>query len=422
MALKVSRPGRAATTTLLLLCVAVVAVYAWAAARNYQAYRESTRRTQSGLERAISLEPKRAAFHNLLGRDLSFQTQNPSTAIAHLKQAVELNPYESSYWLDLAQAYYAVGANSDVKQAIGKAIAVDPTTPRVVWDTGNFLLLDGNVPGAMQQFSVVLRHSPERIAAVLNTAWQATHDVSAIEAILPDNPETHLQFLKLLIDENDAKSANNVWSHLWQLNEPFDFRTALFYIDYLIKQRDITAAVEVWKQLASKSPELAKYSGKENKVANGAFAEGILNAGFGWHYVAQPGAEVSLDANNPHATNRSVMISFTGAVADAGLFEYVPVQPNTWYTLSAWVKSENLLTANGPILVAGDPDKPEVRGVTDETSGTTDWHQLHTSFQTGNSSRLLRVNVAREPASTQIQGRFWLTEIAIQEASTSPGK
>ena len=65
------------------------------------------------------------------------QSQNPSPAVAEFRKAVALNPYESSYWLDLAEAYYSMGAKSDEDQAIRQAIAVDPTTPSVAWNTAS---------------------------------------------------------------------------------------------------------------------------------------------------------------------------------------------------------------------------------------------------------------------------------------------
>jgi hypothetical protein len=420
MVLNPSRPRRAIEITALLLCIAVVSAYAWYAARNYHALRASSSRDQRGLQRAISLEPQRATYHDLLGRNLMFKSQDPTPAVAEFRKAVELNPYESSYWLDLAEAYYSIGAKSDEDQAIRQAIAVDPTTPSVAWNTANFLLLQGNLPGALQQFSLVLRHSPERVPATLDTLWRAIHDVNAIEAILPPDPHVYLRFIKVLIAQNDARDAHTVWSRLFDLNRPFDFRYALFYVDYLLSQRQMSQAVEVWKQLASRSPELAKYSEEGDNITDGDFSEEILNGGFDWHYAAQPGADITLDSNNSHSTGRSLSISYSGAGADAGLSEYVPVRPNTWYTLSAWVKSDNLQTANGPELVASDLDNEDFRAATEETSETTAWHLVHTNFLTGNNSKLLRVHITRDPNTTQIQGRFWITELSLKEMSSSP--
>lgn len=419
---KPSRTRRVAEVTILLLCVFVAAAYAWNATRVYRAYRASSTRDQHGLQRAISLEPQRATYYDLLGRKVLFDSQDASTALAQFRKAVELNPYESSYWLDLAEAYYMLGATAEEQQAIRKAIAVDPTTPGVAWNTANFLLLQGDMPAAMRQFAVVLAHSYERVPAALDTLWHATHDVAAIEAILPPNPTVHLQFLNMLIQEKNDKDASAVWAHFFALNLPFDFHDALFYVDYLINQKQASQALEVWRQIASRSPQLARYVQTGNGITDGNFAQEILNAGFDWHYAPLAGAEVSLDSNNRHANDRSLLITYKGTVGDAGLFQYIPVKPNTRYTLSAWVKSENLQTANGPQIILTDPANASIHAATDETSETTGWHLVQTHFQTGSNSQLLRMSVTREPARTQIQGQFWMAELSLQEMSNAPQK
>jgi tetratricopeptide (TPR) repeat protein len=420
MALNPQRTRRAIEFTVLLLCIAVASAYAWLAARNYLSLRASSSRNGQGLQRAISLEPQRATYHDLLGRDLMLQSQDPTPAVAEFRKAVALNPYESSYWLDLAEAYYSMGAKSDEDQAIRRAITVDPTTPSVAWNTANFLLLQGNLPAALPQFSVVLQHSPERVPAALDTLWRAVHDVNAIEAILPPDPDVYLQFIKVLIAQNDAKDAQTVWSRLFELNRPYDFRDALFYVDYLLSQREVSQATGVWKQLVSRSPELAKYSEQGNSITDGDFSEEILNGGFDWHYSARRGADITLDSNNSHSTGRSLSITYSGSGADSGLFQDVPVRPKTWYTLSAWAKSDDLQTANGPELVALDPDNEDVRAATQPTSGTTAWHLVHTNFVTGNNSKLLHVHITRDPDTTQIQGRFWITELSLKEMPALP--
>jgi len=323
-----------------------------------------------------------------------------------------LNPYQSAYWLDLALAYYSIGAEYEQQQAILKATSVDPTTPDVAWNAASFFLAQGKVPEALHQFSVVMR-DPDMVTQSLDLCWRFSHDVSAIEAILPPDPDVYLQFVQLLIMKNEWEAAHHVWSALLRLNQGFDYHQALFYVESLLRKHDVAGASEAWKELASRSATLDHYSRTDNLVLNGDFAEKILNAGFDWRYSAQ-GVTVSLDTTEFHSGSRSLLISYTGGGADSGMFQYVPVKPNTQYTVSAWVKSEELQTANGPRISVSDVYDDKLYAVTQETVGTTVWHRLESSFQTVPETELLVIRFTRDPGNTHIKGQFWVDEVSLR--------
>ncbi|HTV66141.1 MAG TPA: O-antigen ligase family protein, partial [Bryocella sp.] len=136
-----ARPAR--RTFAVAACVVLAVVYGWLAARAFQAARLGSSLDIASLERSIALAPGDAAHQNLLCRFLLFDKQDPKAALPSCQRATELNPYQSGYWLDLALAYYSTGAERQQEQAIRKAVAVDPKTPDVAWNAGNFFLAQG---------------------------------------------------------------------------------------------------------------------------------------------------------------------------------------------------------------------------------------------------------------------------------------
>jgi tetratricopeptide (TPR) repeat protein len=398
----------------LTTCIALVAVYSWFAARSYRAARLSSSLDVVSLQRAIALEPRDAASQDLLCRFLLFDRQEAGTAVPLCKRATELNPYQSAYWLHLALAYYRTGAEHEQQDAILKAISVDPTTPDVAWEAANFFLVQGKIPEALHQFSVVIRGNPTMVTQSLDLCWRTLHDVSAIEAILPPDPDVYLQFVKLLTTKNEWEAAQRIWSALLRLNRGFDYHQALFYVDGLLSKRDVAGANEAWKQLASRSATLDHYSRNDNLVLDGDFAEEILNAGFDWRYSAQSGITVSLDTTEFHSGSQSLLISYINAGGDSGMYEYVPVNPNTQYTVSAWVRSEELETANGPRISVSDAYDDRPYALTQETVGSTVWHRLESSFQTGPETVLLAIRFTRDPGNTHIRGKFWVDDVSLR--------
>lgn len=398
----------------LAICLAVAVGYARLAARAYHAQRLAERSDLNSIEKAIDLAPRSAEFHDRLCRILIFVSERPDNAVTQCREASELNPYNSAIWLDLAQAYYSIGNTVSTNASLHRALAVDPTTPDTLWGAANFLLIQGNISEAMKQFAVVLREEPSLAPAALNICWQSLHDVRRVLSILPPNPAVHLALIQLLLSTGEVDAANQVWSALMQLETPLDYHQGLFYIDSLLQAHAVGLASDAWKQLASKSKGLQAYSLPGNLITNGAFSQAILNSGFDWRYDPRPQITVTLDKAEFHSGPRSLRLVYGGTGSDAGIFQYVAVQPDTRYRLSAWVKSEDIETANGPVLAVMDGYSSESYCSTEETVGTTAWHREEIVFRTGPETKLVIVTIVRRPGDTRIQGRFWVDDVKLE--------
>jgi tetratricopeptide (TPR) repeat protein len=399
---------------LFTFCIMGVAGYTWCAAKTYRAQRYADRSDQFSIEKAVALAPRNATYHELLCRSMIFASQKPDRAVFECKKASELNPYSSSIWLDLAQAYYAVGNGQLNESAIHKALVVDPTTPDTAWSAANFFLIQGNTLEALEQFAIVLREDPSLAPAALNICWQSLHDANRIQSILPANPEVYLAFIKLLLSTGELDSAHQIWSALMHLKAAPEYHQGLFYIDRLLQAHDVAQASDAWKQLSSRSKALQAYSQPDNLIIDGSFSQEVLNSGFDWRYTPKPQIAVTLDRGEFHTGSRSLRLVYEDSDSDAGIFQYIAAQPNTRYRLSAWVRSEDLETANGPALSVLDGYGDGIYGSTEETIGTTPWHRVETELQTGPDTKLMILAVLRHPGETRIQGKFWVDDVKLE--------
>jgi tetratricopeptide (TPR) repeat protein len=408
------KQGLSQRLLLFAVCVLGVATYTWFVVKAYRAQGLADRSDQSSIEKAVALEPQNADFHDLLCRSKIFVSQEPEQAVNECRKASELNPYSSSIWLDLAQAYFSIGNKQLTDAAIHKALTVDPTTPDTAWSAANFFLIQGNTSEAMKQFAIVLREEPSLAPAALNICWQSLHDINRIQSILPPNPAVYLSLIKLLLSTGELDSAGQIWSALMNLKAPFDFHNGLFYIDSLLQAGDVALASDAWKQLASRSKELQAYSQPDNLVTDGSLSHEILNSGFDWRYTPRPQIAATLDRTEFHTGDRSLRLVYSASGSDAGIFQYIAVKPGTHYRLSAWVKSENLESANGPSLTLADARDNTVCGATEEAIGTTPWHLVNTELETGPDTTLLVLSVVRRPGYTRIQGKFWVDDMRLE--------
>jgi hypothetical protein len=99
--------------------------------------------------------------------------------------------------------------------------------------------------------------------------------------------------------------------------------------------------------------------------------------------------------------------------------QYVPVGPNASYVASAWVKSEELQSANGPRLRVYDGYRNLEYAQSEETLGTSGWHRVQAAFTTGKDAAVVLIRFSREPGSTLIRGRFWIDNVQIWQ---NPGE
>ena len=403
----------------LLLIGCALVLYSWCAHRVYQSHQLSARRDQASLQRAIQLQPKDAANYDLLGQYFMWEVQDARAAAAQFQQAVHLNPYDSATWMHLAQAYNVLGAESEQAQAIRNAIAVDPTTPEIAWNAANFFLIQGNTAEALDQLGIVIRNDSGMAEAALDLGWRASGDVEAIERRLPSDPAIYLNFIKVLIHREQWAAASHAWESLLAMNRDFDPRSALFYIDVLLTKRDVAGAQNAWHQLVQRSDVLKPYVRPGNLVVNTNFDCDMLNAGFDWHYSAIPNVSVMLDSTQSYQANQALLVTYFGVSADTGMRQYVPVKPGAAYVVSAWVKSEELRSANGPRLAVSDAYQNVEYAHSDETLGTTPWHEVQTAFTAGPDTNLVLLQFSRHPGDTRIQGRFCADAVRLSQRAGS---
>ena len=92
----------------------------------------------------------------------------------------------------------------------------------------------------------------------------------------------------------------------------------------------------------------------------------------------------------------------------------IAVEPNTRYDFSAYVKTDNIFTADGPRLVISDAyaQKPPLL-LTEDLLGTSDWRQVGGSFKTSPSTDLVLLNVIRPAGASPITGRLWVDDVIV---------
>jgi tetratricopeptide (TPR) repeat protein len=406
-------------TLLALICLGTMSGYVGRVVAVYlaqqAAYSSPPEGRVQGLERAIRLTPDDAEFPYLLGRWLSASDQDDNSAIVHLRKAAALNPNRGRYWLDLALVYQATGNVEKAKEAVQFALKAEPGNPEIAAEAGESFLVAGEEKSAFPLFRRALEQDPEAAKIIFQACWRETQDANLILAeATPANPELQLAFLGMLIGQDETTAANEVWQYIVGAHKPFPPQLSFHYFDYLLKQHDVARFDRAWHELADLVPAMQAYLPSDNLMVNAGFDQPLLNAGFDWRYEPADHIVVGVDDRVAHSGSHSLSLSYDGNPAyDAGWKQFVPVQPDTDYEFSAWIKSANVTTSSGPRISIADAFTDAGLLLTDDVLDTHPWQELKGTLRVPASTELLVVRITRAPANTRIRGRVWIDDLRL---------
>ena len=394
---------------------ALCLIYVLLAGRLFVASMFAERPAFASLQRAARLDPGNAEYRNHLGRYYALVTRDPGAAIEPYRDAVQLNPHSARYWFDLASAYQVLGDVSNQSQALEHALTADPTTPDVAWEAGNFYLVQGDNEKALHEFRVVLENDPVLANLAIQLCWRINPDVDALlRDVVPARSAAYIAFLELLMAKQETAATAKVWAALMASSQTFELRYVYEYFQYLINHKDVDQARLVWQQGAPRFGLSSYLATRNNLIVNGDFSLDVLNGGFDWQYQKQRSVTLTLDPSDFHGGRRSLQITFDGpGVTDAGIRQFIAVQPGTLYQFSAYYKNGELEGAGGPHFTIQDAYSQAVLYDSDELKEAGFWKSATGEFTTADNCRLLVLHVRRLPEGSPIRGKLWVDDFRL---------
>jgi len=397
---------------------ALVAVaYVGFAASQFAAAWLGSRAEFTSLQTAARLDRGNADYRHALGRYFDIVGRDPASAITYYNQAVALNPHSARFWFDLSSAYQVLGDVGNQTRALERAIEADPMTPDVAWEAGNFYLVRGENEKALRELRVVVADDPTLSEAALQLCWRIQPDAeSLLRDVVPARSDSYQALLSLLELKQDTAGAAKVWDALIRTNEPFEQKQGYEYIRYSILHKDVDQAVRVWKEIADRFKLGPYLPSRENLIVNGNFDLTVLNAGFDWQYSKQSGVHLSFDSSDHHAGRRSVQIVFDGpGISDAGIYQLVPVQPNTTYSFSGFYKNEEMEGAGGPHFTIQDAFTQTRFFESEELKNSGFWKSADGEFTTPPDCKLIVLHVRRVPEGSPMRGTLWIGDFRLTQ-------
>ncbi len=387
-------------------------------------------------EKATSLEPGNAKFHDELGRlyEYSPLDMNRHLAVSELRTAIALAPTNPQSWLDLGAALEFGGKKAGAAECLLRADQLAPNIPRIQWAIGNLFLLHGNVTEAFHHLKVVLNGNAAYDQIVFPLAWKASSDGAEIlRDLIPANVETQISYLNFLAARKEYSEAARVWKVIRDNPQKFPLPDAEYYLNTLLyTAKDPAEAYSVWKDLSERGLiASAMRSHPSNLMLNGDFEDPLINMGFDWIIHQVPGASISLDTTNFVSPGHSLSVLFDGTAnvdLSNAIFEWVKVKPGNSYELTGDMMAKGITGVSGARLEVRDAMDPAAldkfsQGVLGDTEG---WSRQVIDFTTGPKTDFILVNITRPPSpipDSRTRGEFWVDNVALRDLTVQgPGQ
>jgi hypothetical protein len=392
-------------------------VYVFLVGRLFVASMFGERPELASLQHAARLDTGNADYRNHLGRYYALVARDPGAAIEPYRAAVLLNSHSARYWFDLASAYQVLGDVANQTWALEHAIEADPTTPDVAWEAANFFLVQGDNEKALREFHVVLESEPTMANLAIQFCWRIHPDADMLlRDVVPAQSPAYIAFLELLMSKQETAAAAKAWNKLiaTPTAQTFELRYVYEYLEYLLNHKDVDQARLVWQQAAPRFGLSSYLPTRNNLIVNGDFSLDVLNGGFDWQYQKQQSVTLTLDPSDFHGGHRSLLIAFDGpGVIDAGIRQFIAVQPDTTYRFSAYYKNGEIEGAGGPHFTLQDVYTQAVLYDSDELKEAGFWKSATGEFTTPDVCRLLVLHIRRLPEGSPIRGKLWVDDFRL---------
>jgi len=375
------------------------------------------------LQKAIIWDPANpvypAALANLV--HLYGQSPDPHAVIRLYQKAVDLSPFDAGYAADLAQANDWAGSTDVALPLFQRAEQLFPNSPEINWKLANFYVRSGNNNDALPPLKKILSSNiieKNQVFALCDHA--GINSGTVLDKLLPPNIPAHFAYLNFETQHNNFSAAQETWNRLLTFNSPFEPKETFPFLDTLIRAHELDRASQVWSSLVSRFPDrIPSPASANNLITNGNLQADILDGAFDWRVFPVEGAAVNQDSAGPSADSRSLRIEFDGTqnLYYGSVLQFVPAQPHTKYTFSAFTRCQAITTDAGVgVQISDGYDPNKILGSTDPLIGTTPWSEQSFSFETPPVTRLLIVRIVRAPSQkfdNKIAGAFWLSRVSL---------
>ena len=355
-----------------------------------------------------------------------FNASNLDETARDFQTAVQLSPNDFRYWDELGRALEADGNTEGAELALRRSTELAPNYSYPRWHYGNLLLRHGKLDEAFPNLFRAANANGELWPQVLNLAWQVYDgDVDRIANEACKEPAVRVAFSIYLVGVRKVDDAVRLWKTMSTADRQKQIAGGRELRRVLFEAKQFRAALEITRDIedASEVPLPEQFS-------NGDFEKRMsipVTKSFGWTIGSGVQAQISIQGM-AHSGQYGMRIIFSAPnkLDRVNALQTIVVQPDTQYHLECYARTENVVSANPPVLVVLDAADGSSLGTSAPVpSGTHDWQKISVDFKTKTNDGIT-VTIGRLPCSVgdicPMFGTVWYDDFILQRGGGDSSK
>ena len=352
--------------------------------------------------------------------NLSNHEETAARAEEAALRAVSLTPAKYNFHLLLASAREMKGDRAGAESALREALERAPHRTEVQWRLANLLLREGKLDEAVPLFGRAVSARPVLLSQTLALVWSISGGrIDKLEQAAGETPKGRNDLAFFLLERGRIPEGVNIFRKIDRADRLSSPESGAL-ITGLMNSGQVELARRVWGEMVTERSEELK-----PLIFNGGFESDPRSnfTQFDWVLTSNKYARVALDPGAGHTGSRSLRVDFTGIDTtriDGEIAQRVLLRPATHYRLSCFVKTNALVTPEGPRLYVTSMDKTAQVAVSDPVSaGSNDWRPLAVDFTTPTWAVVVLVSVRRIPKFSYddpSRGTIWFDDFTLAEA------
>ena len=409
------------------------------------------------MESLIAISPGSARLYGRLAEaELADPDRDLDAASENIREAIALSPYDYNLRLLAASIQEASGDRSAAEASLRSARALAPGSSAAHQRLGNLLLREDKLAESLEEFRAACAADDSLLPGTLDLVWRVMKAppggaplaagttsgksppeggtlnasspgaLAAVEAVTPVDPASQMRLAQFLIKQSRPVEAGLVFSRTDRA-ERLRFPETGPFLTTLIQSGNGALARSLWADLIGANPAELPL------VWNGGFESTIgktLNQ-FDWTIAPTDYARVSIDTGTVHSGSRSLRIDFAGRDTtrlDGEIKQVVVLRPGGRYRLEFYVRTDALVSPEGPRIQVAESGSGKVTAVSDAIPpGTNDWRLMSLEFTApeGNPSAgmTMMMSVIRKPRFSYdepTKGTLWLDDFRLEALRYEP--
>lgn len=339
----------------------------------------------------------------------------------HALRAINLSPNDYRFRVILASIIEAKGDRAAAEETLKVAQSLAPNDRNVHWRLANVMLREGKLVASLEEFRIAVVANPTLLPGTLDLIWRASRgNFEAVETITAADPKSRFALAQFLISKSRIAEASNIFQSVDRSARLAATDSASVLTSFINAGR-ADLARELWINL------VAGEDAQPQLIWNGGFETDILKSfsQFDWVFGRSEYARLSFDGGQAHTGARSLRLDFLGrdtTKLDEEIKQLIVLRPGGRYRLECYVKSEGLVTPEGPRVVVADNASNWVAASEPIGAGSNDWKPLSVEFvaprYNTTSASPVFISIKRKPKFSYdepTRGVIWFDDFAIKE-------